>query len=1046
MYVIGNGAKLTVKGGNIRSNTATAVENAGGLGGGVYVNTGASMEMTGGTIGGNNYANTAKNGAGVYLAGTGSITGGTVSHNSASANGGGVYAAGNLTLDGTTTTISNNSAGNENSAGNGGGVYVTGDGAKLTVKGGNIRSNTATAVGDAGGLGGGVYVGNGTSLEMSGGTITANTANNANGGAINVGGENARLIFSGKPVVYNNPNANAGTQQKNVVLSVGDTNIIQSKGITGTYADGTAKIGVYVIDGEGDKRPIYNAHGIYNKPFGNFIADGNLDVFRNDRNGALYGVKNEKDNNDKKIYWLNVVCKLTDSTGKLLYQDQYGHTPAVYSTVRDGFEAAGKTLYNRSGSTYTEGALNLKMLQDYELVKKGDIDEVIEYKTARDITVTTAETKAVSGVTAAWDEYFFKPAEDAEGDSLTKATLKRGEGNTVSMFTVNTASNSFTVKDIILDGNKTTYPAVSANGGIVNVTKGKLVVTDGAVLRNSAVTGNGTDTGLGGAVYVAASGATAEMTGGEITGNSAKDGGAVYVANGGTVTLKDGTKTVSGTATPTSVTIAGNTAATNGAGIYLAEGAKLNMEGSPSFVKGNAVNSLTDTTNYPGDPAKTNGGVEVYADGKVRQDIFLAGYGSTDATSIVVTGAITSGEGSIWVWADQQKHYEMLEQFGTLDDSLLTSDKKAINTTKITQAQLDATYLVFRNAQDDATTGCGGDYLTGQEGDAIKLIKWTGGFDFVFRKLKEDGKPLDGAEFTLYMGVETAKDSGVYMPAEKNSDGKLIPTTSANESTWVAYQQTDKTSTSGGKKDVKSTSGEILDSAPVTIKVKQTDDSTTPPTDKVVDREVSGDGLVVFEKIPPGVYFIKETTPLTVTVEGKTTTYVPVEDMYMIDLNPKGYYTITKVEVGEDTDKNPTYTNKGPAPTETLSFGTDTVDVALAINVDARTRKVILKKVDGTNTPLKDKYFTVKYADKQTVVKVDGVPLEKLKSGVGGAFWIGKLPFGTYYMEEFDSDAATAAITKYFKFKVDENGVSKPEGTDGWTLTNKLDESPTPLP
>ena len=40
------------------------------------------------------------------------------------------------------------------------------------------------------------------------------------------------------------------------------------------------------------------------------------------------------------------------------------------------------------------------------------------------------------------------------------------------------------------------------------------------------------------------------------------------------------------------------------------------------------------------------------------------------------------------------------------------SDKKAIDTAKITQAQLDATYLVFRNAQDDLATGCGGDYLT----------------------------------------------------------------------------------------------------------------------------------------------------------------------------------------------------------------------------------------------------------------------------------------------------------------------------------------------
>jgi hypothetical protein len=225
----------------------------------------------------------------------------------------------------------------------------------------------------------------------------------------------------------------------------------------------------------------------------------------------------------------------------------------------------------------------------------------------------------------------------------------------------------------------------------------------------------------------------------------------------------------------------------------------------------------------------------------------------------------------------------------------------------------------------------------------------------------------------------------------------------------------------------------------------------------VVDREVSGDGLVVFEKIPPGVYFIKETTPLTVTVGSKTTTYISVEDMYMVDLNGKGYYTISKVEVGEGSDKKPTYTNKGPAPTETLSFGTGegayTVDVALAINVDARTRKVILKKVDGTNTPLKDKYFTVKYADKQTVVKVDGVPLEKLISGIGGAFWIGKLPFGTYYLEEtvapVDSTTTPATPypkpTKYFQFKVDENGVSKMVGT-AWTPTNTLNADGPDVP
>jgi len=225
----------------------------------------------------------------------------------------------------------------------------------------------------------------------------------------------------------------------------------------------------------------------------------------------------------------------------------------------------------------------------------------------------------------------------------------------------------------------------------------------------------------------------------------------------------------------------------------------------------------------------------------------------------------------------------------------------------------------------------------------------------------------------------------------------------------------------------------------------------TEETPNEVERDVYDVelGLAVFEKIPEGMYFIKETVDVdgTVTIGGKK--YKPVEDLYLLDVKPKGYYTISKVEIGEDKSGNTTYTNTGVAPTETMSFGEGssayTVHVPLVLNASALSRKVILKKVDGTNTPLKDKYFTVKYADNQTVVKVDGVPLERLQSGVGGAFWIGKLPFGTYYMEEFESDTELALVTRYFKFKVDVNGVSKPEETN-WTLTNKLNDSTTPLP
>jgi hypothetical protein len=230
------------------------------------------------------------------------------------------------------------------------------------------------------------------------------------------------------------------------------------------------------------------------------------------------------------------------------------------------------------------------------------------------------------------------------------------------------------------------------------------------------------------------------------------------------------------------------------------------------------------------------------------------------------------------------------------------------------------------------------------------------------------------------------------------------------------------------------------------VAIKVNTGTVENPVLKNPDPEVYGEGLVVFKKIPPGVYFIKETTDSDGTVTIGSNKYKPAEEMYMVDLNGKGYYSITKVEVDKTAN---TYTNKGAASTETLSFGTGedayTVDVSLAMNVDARTRKVILKKVDGTNTPLKDKYFTVKYADKQTVVKVDGVPLEKLKSGVGGAFWIGKLPYGTYYLHETavpeGYESLEGTDDNWFILTVNEDGVGylAADAAEGTKPVNKIE-------
>ena len=63
---------------------------------------------------------------------------------------------------------------------------------------------------------------------------------------------------------------------------------------------------------------------------------------------------------------------------------------------------------------------------------------------------------------------------------------------------------------------------------------------------------------------------------------------------------------------------------------------------------------------------------------------------------------------------------------------------------------------------------------------------------------------------------------------------------------------------------------------------------------------------------------------------------------------------------------------------------------------------------DRGYTPLKDAKFTIYRADK-SVMQVDGkgadgadikVPLQNLPSGNAGAFWIGRLPYGEYYMVE----------------------------------------------
>lgn len=375
------------------------------------------------------------------------------------------------------------------------------------------------------------------------------------------------------------------------------------------------------------------------------------------------------------------VCKLTDESGKLLYYKD--EAGALLPAVFGSVQDAFDFLAKEDNPD--KEPRNVEML-----VSAYSLAEGITVPCDMNVTLTTADSTDA-------DEEDGYPYTGTAG---TPATIARS-ANYGAMIT---SSGNLTLKGITLDGAKANYTA-TGDGGIVKVTAGSLIVAENATLQNSAASGNG------GAIYAAA-----------------EDG-------------KTATVTVSGG------TVNGNRATNGGAGIYLAEGSTLKLSGSPDFggtdtdatgnIKG-AAGNFKD-----GSPIKATNGQKPYA--KARQDIFLAGYDTADATSIVIAGALNVDKGSIWVWAEKTAHHKMLKQFAVFDDELIKDGE-----VNLSEDELKKTFEAFRNAQSDTATRCGADFLTGQSGKEVKNLYWTGGFDFSFLKVDGAGNALKGATFALY--------------------------------------------------------------------------------------------------------------------------------------------------------------------------------------------------------------------------------------------------------------------------------------------------------
>lgn len=334
-------------------------------------------------------------------------------------------------------------------------------------------------------------------------------------------------------------------------------------------------------------------------------------------------------------------------------------------------------------------------------------------------------------------------------------------------------------------------------GGSVS-TYAKSVEMDGCTVRNSVSSNNGgglycestianavitntsfdrcsveRNTGFGGAVYSKGSAVTIKGTSkisnctapaysgaihmdktvGTLTvsGNAvvekcyANKGGAIYLNNGVTMNIagspeftQNGYAMVSGTLEQ----------ADDGACIYLEQGSRLNISDSPKFSR----NIL------PNRPRIVNGGIT----DNVRQDIYLAGYPSDDATSIHITGELTGD--TIWVWPEDNLHRMPNDQF-------------AITEVGVSEDSLSK----FRNALDDNVTTCSnGEYLAGVRvmGYPQTKVYWDKMYGITFRKIDNKAVTVSGAEFTLYKNAECTEVVSVAHSADgekdKNPQGELL--------------------------------------------------------------------------------------------------------------------------------------------------------------------------------------------------------------------------------------------------------------------------------
>ena len=336
--LMGTGARLTANGGRSRSAVFSGNDAGSANGGALALSENCTVSVQNVQFTGNS----AGNGGAIYATGvTLPVTNAVFTSNTASSDGGA------LMLDDNCLAELQSAQFTRNSAVDGGAIFVEKT-SELTLSNASIRSNSAEFGSAIYGASSGDNEEAGAKISISGGSITGNKASDGDGGAINVGGLHAQIFFTGSPYVYGNVGNSEENQQKNVVLSRDSNGIIctAEPGLTG------GRIGVYVIDTDPvSGENLFTKHGQATNPFGTFgdSERANPDVFKNDRNSELYGIRKEDDVGDFIIYWSGVagsrrvilrkVLEISDGSFQPKGEEQFAvYTDEALNIVAKGIE------------------------------------------------------------------------------------------------------------------------------------------------------------------------------------------------------------------------------------------------------------------------------------------------------------------------------------------------------------------------------------------------------------------------------------------------------------------------------------------------------------------------------------------------------------------------------------------------------------------------------------------------------------------------------------------------------------------------------------